>query len=417
MAGMVAFPLNPSLTASEIGPLLEQSDTKIAVSSTVFQEQLEMLGLQQIVYVENLDLPEGQLPTARRQPGLDEPIALLCTSGTTGSAKIVTLSERNLETCVLNKKAHGSEDTGSLRFILEIPFSSAYGIFIICAIALHADAIVRTPRVFTLGSLYQTIEQYSVTNIEGASLVIALMANSANEPTPYDIRSLRCCCFGGSGVSLEMQRTLQQSFPWVDFWMGYGMTEASPIIAKHSSRIPEGKLGSVGLPVDGTEVLIEAEGKKTREPHVRGEVVLRGPNVMLGYYKNEAETAKVIEGGWLHTGDIGYLDEDGYLYIIGRIKNVILSRGFTIYPEEVEACIMASGLAADCVVYGVPEPFGSERVCADIVAAYEGCTAQEVQDWCSLRLAGHKQPKRYQLVKEIQRTSTGKPVRPIGQPA
>lgn len=133
------------------------------------------------------------------------------------------------------------------------------------------------------------------------------------------------------------------------------MTEASPLIAQPFQDLPLDKLGSVGVPLPGVSVCLETESGRTSAPNQFGEILTRGPNVMLGYYEDEAATRDVLRDGWLHTGDIGYFDADGYLYVCGRKKNMILVRGFNVYPEEVEACLLSCPLVADCMIYGIEE--------------------------------------------------------------
>ena len=149
----------------------------------------------------------------------------------------------------------------------------------------------------------------------------------------------------------------------------------------------------------------------TSEPYIRGEIVVKGPNVMLGYYQNEEETRKILKNGFLYTGDIGYLDDEGYLYICGRKKNVIIVRGFNVYPEEVEACILDSRLAADCVVYGETDAGGDEFVCADIVPA-EQVREEDIRAYFRAHLSAHKQPRKIRLLSSIEKTATGKSRKP-----
>lgn len=129
---------------------------------------------------------------------------------------------------------------------------------------------------------------------------------------------------------------------------------------------------------------------------------------MLGYYENEEETNKVIKNGFLYTGDIGYLDEDGYLYICGRKKNVIMVRGFSVYAEEIESCILNSRLVRDCCVYGSRDELGNETVCADVVPASGQIGEEELRAYCRKHLSGYKQPRKIQVVEELEKTTTGK---------
>ena len=234
------------------------------------------------------------------------------------------------------------------------------------------------------------------------------MDKARGHAIPYDISALRYFGFGGSKIPDGTLERLSADFPSVRFWSGYGMTEASPLIAQPFQALPAEKLGSVGVPLPGVKVLLETETGRTDAPDCPGEIVVQGPNVMLGYYGDEAATREILRDGWLHTGDIGYFDRDGYLYICGRKKSMLLVRGFNVYPEEVEGRLLECPLVADCVVFGAEDQPGTETVCADIVPAAAGVTAEAVQNWCAAHLADYKRPRRIRLTARIEKTSTGK---------
>ncbi|MDR1599316.1 MAG: acyl--CoA ligase [Oscillospiraceae bacterium] len=411
--GLTVFPLSAASTRHEVEAMMEQSDTSTIITDYGFKKLLDGIeNLPNILYMEDMLTRPGEIPNPVNVEDC-EPLILLATSGTTGKAKIVTLSERNVESCVLDyleKMPHDRIGT-DIRYILGLPFPTAYGIFMLSAIIVRGFALALMPEPFTLDAFYRTIEERKATNYEGGALAITLMARNVGRAIPYDVTSLKYYAFGGSGVSRDMLVGLSRAMPWAEFWMGYGLTEAAPLITQARGHITEDKLGTVGLPARDMELMIEFEGERTAAPFVRGEVVVKAPNVMLGYYKNEAETARVIRDGWLHTGDAGWLDRDGYLYLCGRLRNIILVRGLTVYPEEVEACVMSSGLAEDCVVYGEPDSFGSERVCADVVPREDAVTAAAVEDWCAERLADFKRPERVTLAESVRKTANGKTAR------
>jgi long-chain acyl-CoA synthetase len=418
MAGMTVMPLSASLTSYEVDSLLGQTSTRILISSKSFLPLLsEIEDTPEIIYMEELPAPPGEPPQAV-YVDTDAPMLLLATSGTTGRAKIVVLSERNLGSCVLDYYGKMNFDIFAreqVRNILCTPFCSAYALFIISAIMRGGNTIVVPPFPFTLDSFYKAVDRYRITHYEGGAAAILLMERGIGREIPYDIRSLRYLGFGGSGVSGNALRRLVEEYPWMEFWQGYGLTEASPLVTKAYNSFPKEKLDSVGVAAKNMELRIEADGEKTQIPFVRGEIVVKAPSVMLGYYENEAETARVIRDGWLYTGDIGYLDEEGWLYLCGRVRNIILVRGFTVHPEEVETCILSSSLAADCVVYGESDDFGGECVCADVVPKSADVTADDIMIWCRDHLSAYKQPLRVRLTDAISKTSTGKTARTSGE--
>jgi long-chain acyl-CoA synthetase len=335
---------------------------------------------------------------------VDEPMVLLSTSGTTGKSKIVQLSENNVAAAVLGyMDKMDFDEIDEIRFILGTPFSTAYGIMVLSVCLIKSFPIVLIQDHFTLDAFYQTIQAHRATHYEGGAAVILTMEQMAGRPIPYDISSLRYVAFGGSKVSGNTIRKLFSAYPGVEFYQGYGMTEAAPLITKRPI-----KPNSVGLAIKGVKIAVEADGLITETPYIKGEIVVKGPNVMLGYYKDEAETNKTLKNGYLFTGDIGYLDEDGDLYICGRKKNLIIVRGFNVHPEEVEACISNSSLARDCLVYGRTDAFGIETVCADVVPLNPQTKQEEIRAYCRAHLAGYKQPEVIRFCDEIPKNTSGK---------
>ncbi|MDR0884701.1 MAG: acyl--CoA ligase [Oscillospiraceae bacterium] len=411
MGGLTVFPLSITLTEPEIAALLAQLNVQTVVTTKEHWSMFNSLdNPPKILCVEDIApcAVEALASVPATAPGT--PMVLLSTSGTYGKAKIVMLSEQNMVTCVqnhLDKMAHEKCEE-EIRYLLCTPFSSAYGMFILLFLALEGYTLVLMRETFTLDAFYRTIARYKVTHSETGTAAITLMAQNAWREIPYDITSARWYGFGGSGISKELLGQLRTSFPWAEFWPGYGMTETSPMVSKVNQHLPTSKLASVGTAVKSMTIMVEVDGVRTNAPFVQGEVVVKGTNVMLGYYENEAETAKMIRDGWLHTGDVGYLDEEKYLYICGRIKNIILVRGFTVYAEEVEACILSSGLAQACVVYGKPDGAGNEKVCAEIVPIAPGVTAESIQAWCSSHLAAYKCPQELILKDALDKTATEK---------
>ena len=421
LLGKTAFPLNVHLTPGEIMPLLEQADAHIMITSyrfrSVCDEVMVSMPSLQVIYTEECKEQRSMPLLYECCVELDLPMLLLTTSGSTGNAKLVPLTERNLETCVygyMDRMCYEDMKETEIRYLLATPFSSAYGLMILFACMIKGFPLIVLTEDFTLDTFYQAVQDHKVTHYEGGALVLLMMEQTARRPIPYDIHLLKYLGFGGSRISGETLRALLKKHPGIQLWQGYGMTEAAPLITKYSKTTSD-KLDSVGRAIDGVTLLIESDGVISDTPYINGEILVKGTNVMLGYYKNEAETEKVLKNDCLYTGDLGYLDEDGYLYINGRRKNVIIVRGFNVYPEEVEGCILNSLLVKDCVVYGEMDTQGNEIVCADIILA--DTTAehveilQEIRLYCKENLSDFKQPQRIRAVDNIKKTVAGKHVR------
>lgn len=413
--GKAVLPLNILMTGHEIVPILKQVLADTVITSVVFRELFEGLSTDEelwlnIIYMEEIDTIAGKAKMIAAATDEDRPMVLLNTSGTTGKSKIVSLSARNVESSVkgyLAKLELAEGEPDGIRLLLAVPFSSVYGIMILSACLMMALPLVLSEGEFTLSSFYQAIESCQITHYEGSASVILMLEQMAGRNIPYDIRSFRYLGFGGSKVSGNSIANVMNRYPQIEFSQGYGMTEASPLIAKR----PRGTIGkeeSAGTAIDGVEIAIETESGITGEPGVMGEILVKGPSVMLGYYDNKAETEAVIKQGYLHTGDIGYLDKEGFLYICGRKKNVMIVRGFNVYPEEVEACVQNSLLVKDCFAYGMTDDLGHEIVCLDVIPVHPDIREREIWEYCRSHLAEFKQPQRIIICESIKKNLSGK---------
>lgn len=415
MLGLTAFPLNTSMTQYEILPLLKQVSAHTVITTKTFDwlfEEIQICNLPnlQIIYIEDLSPVEYSVPPVIINITTTDPLVLLTTSGSTGRVRIVPLTEMNVEASTLgylDKMDFKHPPVNDVRYILATPFSTAYGLMILSACLMNSFPIILLGEGFTLDAFYKTAAKHKATHYEGGTSLPLLMARTASKIIPYDINLLRHFGFGGSKVSGDTLRLLQNAHPSASFWQGYGMTEAAPLITKYANTKSQ-KLDSVGTAIKGIEIAIVADGTVTNTPYMRGEIIAKGPNVMLGYYQNEVETNKVLKNGYLYTGDIGYLDEDGYLYICGRKKNVIIVRGFNVYPEEVESCILNSSLAKECIAYGETDIYGNEIVCADIVPINSDVQIEAIKSYCQTHLSRHKQPQKVQFVTTIKKVPSGK---------
>lgn len=414
-AGWMAFPLNPNLAQDELSALLKRVPVRSIFTQTALLSRCQAAAAvcdrpPEIVCVDQSAALPGPPPSIC-PVDQDAPMILLASSGSTGQAKLVQLSERNLSFNVstyLNHMGYEKYHDTDPRYVLGTPFFGIYGLLVIFSCVCRGFPLLPMADQFSLDALYRNTQALRLSHYEGGSLAAVLMDKALGRAIPYDISSLRYFGFGGSRVPDGTLERLSAAFPDIRFWSGYGMTEAAPLIAQPLQELPPDKLGSVGVPLPGITVRLQTESRVIHQPNQPGEIVVQGPNVMLGYYEDPAATCDILRGGWLHTGDIGYFDEDGYLYICGRKKNMILVRGFNVYPEEVETCLLRCPLVADCVVYGVQDKPGTETVCARVVPAAPGVSAEMLQSWCADHLAAYKCPRRIQLVRQLEKTSTGK---------
>lgn len=415
MLGMTAFPLNIFLTKYEIIPLLKRGSSNVIITSKVFDSMFKDIISHhitnlQIIYVEELHTEKCEELPAVISMNPNKTMVLLNTSGSTGKPKIVQLAEGNVEASALgyiDKMNFDKTNIDNIRYILATPFSSAYGLMILSVCFIKSFPIILLKEGFTLDTFYKMTQVHKATHYEGGSTVLQIMEQTITKPVPYNISSLKYFGFGGSTLSGSTLKTLCKNHPEIKFWQGYGMTESSPLITKYTNDKPK-KLESVGTAIKGVKISVVAEGIITNTPYIRGEIIVKGKNVMLGYYKNEEATHKVLKNGYLYTGDIGYLDEEGYLYICGRKKNIIIIRGLNVYPEEVESCILNSLLVKDCIVYKDTDHLGNEIIHADIIPINSKVQVENIKAYCKLHLSRYKQPQKIQFVNTIQKVASGK---------
>ena len=219
--------------------------------------------------------------------------------------------------------------------------------------------------------------------------------------------SLRLCASGGAPMPVELLRAFEQAFD-VRILEGYGLSETAPVVAFNQLQRPS-KPGTVGLPIFGVDVRCVDEHDNALPPGERGEVVVRGPNVMKGYYGRPDATAEAMRGGWFRTGDIGQFDADGYLSIVDRKKDMILRGGFNVYPREIEEVLMTHPAVALCAVIGVPDPRLGEEIKAVIVLRPGAAvTEEELTAWCREQMAAFKYPRIIEFRDALPMSATGK---------
>ena len=230
-----------------------------------------------------------------------------------------------------------------------------------------------------------------------------------NFPTAdqYDLSALKFCVSGGAAMPVEVMHAFNRKYN-VTILEGYGLSETSPVASfNHLDREP--KPGSIGIPIWGIEMrVVDGEGREVPNGEL-GEIVIRGHNVMKGYYKRPEATADAIRNGWFYSGDIAYRDDDGFFFIKDRVKDMIIRGGFNVYPREIEEVLYGHPAIAEAAVIGVPDPALGEEVKA-VVAFKPGqtATASEIIEYCKERLAAYKYPRFVEIRDTLPKTATGK---------
>jgi long-chain acyl-CoA synthetase len=332
---------------------------------------------------------------------------ILYTSGTTGTPKGVALSHANLESNA-RSAASLSELDRERWGVGVLPLSHSYGLTV-----MNAGHILGTRaallRWFNPEEVLRTIQEFRAESMSGVPTMFVYLLHYP-EASRYDTSSMRVWGSGAAPLPVEVVEPFEQRFGG-KLLEGYGLTEASPVVSAHRLSGVR-KLGSVGQPIPGVTVSIRDDEDRALAADEVGEVCVKGPNVMVGYYRNPEETAKTIRGGWLRTGDMGRLDSDGFLYIVERKKDLIIRGGFNIYPRDVEEALYAFPAVAEAAVIGRPDPWMGEEVVAFVVLKPgQPATADEVMSFCQSRLARYKCPKEIRFVDALPKSPVGKILR------
>lgn len=340
----------------------------------------------------------------------DDTAVILYTSGTTGKPKGAELSQSNISmnAMVANTLLRQTMDDVHL---LSLPLFHSFGQIVQMNSAFMVGAtLVLVPR-FDPDLALSMMEKYQVTIFAGVPTMYIALLNLPGADERHDMKAiaskLRLGVSGGAAMPVEVMRQFEQRFG-ISILEGYGLSETSPIATfsfLEFERIP----GCVGKAVWGTQVrIVDANGKLVSNG-VEGEVVVRGHNVMKGYYKRPEETSKAIRQGWFHTGDIGRMDEKGNLFIVDRLKDMIIRGGFNIYPREIEEVLMTHPSVAQVAVIGIPhEVHGEEVKAVLLLKAGHSVKPDEMIDWCKERMASYKYPRLVEVRQELPMTATGK---------
>lgn len=337
----------------------------------------------------------------------DDVAIMLHTSGTTSNPKKVMLTHKNLLTNIRSNVA-SLKLSDKDRCLIVLPM--CFGYCNTSQFLTHfylGGSIVIYDGIFVPTRFFFYIEKYGCTNTTCIPAMLYLITKG--KKSNYSLNSLRYLCFGGGTTSLDVLKKASKCLPDVGIVQTYGQTEASPRITCLLPRDSERKIGSVGRAIPGVCVKVVDENGKELPANCRGEIVVKGDNIMKGYYKRPEETSKVIRNGWLYTGDIGRFDDEGYLYVVGRIKNVIITGGLNIYPEEIEEVLRSHADVEEALVLPKQhEVLGEVPIAQVVVKKNSRVSTSELLDFCKKRLEIQKIPSEIIVVGKIEKTYNGK---------
>ncbi len=343
----------------------------------------------------------------------DELALLQYTGGTTGLAKGAMLTHRNLTANAVQCAAWMYQsEPGKEKTLGVLPFFHVYGMTVVMNYSVYMAATMILLPKFDAGQVLRTITEEKPTLFPGAPTMYVALINHP-DIEKYDLSSIKACLSGSAPLPIEVQERFEE-LTGGRLVEGYGLTEASPVT--HANPVwGRRKTGRIGLPWPDTECRIvnPETGEEVKQGEV-GELQVRGPQVMKGYWNRAEETEKVLRDGWLSTGDMAFMDEEGYFAIMDRKKDVIIAGGFNIYPRDVEEVLYEHPAIQEAAVVGVPDPYRGETVKAFIVLK-EGAqaTEEELDAYCRERLAAYKVPRLYEFRSELPKTTVGKILRRV----
>ncbi|KGA98142.1 long-chain fatty acid--CoA ligase [Alkalihalobacillus alcalophilus ATCC 27647 = CGMCC 1.3604] len=342
-----------------------------------------------------------------------EDLALIqYTGGTTGLAKGVMLTHRNLYVNTFQCKSWiYNVEEGKEKMLAALPFFHVYGMTVVMNLAvMNGFTSVLLPR-FNVKDVLKTIDKQKVTLFPGApTMYRAILLDPTKDN--YDLSSIKACISGAAALPLDTQEKFEK-VTGGKLVEGYGLTETAPV-ALANLIWGKRKSGSIGVPWPDTEVaIIKPDGEQADVKEV-GEVAVRGPQVMKGYWNHPVETEKTFLGDWLLTGDMGYMDEEGFFYIVDRKKDMIIAGGFNIYPREIEEVLFEHEAVGDVAIIGVADEYRGETVKAFVVKkdGYNP-TEKELDEHCRKHLAAYKVPRIYEFRDELPKTLIGKVLRRV----
>jgi acyl-CoA synthetase (AMP-forming)/AMP-acid ligase II len=426
-AGAVAVPINVRLHPEEVAFICQDCEARVLVATgeyaaSAFQArkqvpELQLVGVESIAGALDYEtlLSAADPVTIDAEVDPDDLAWLFYTSGTTGKPKGAMLTHRNLLAMLMNYFADVYPLTPEDVVLHAAPLTHGSGLFGLPAIAKGATSVILHTPSFDPQTVFTLIQHLRVTTIAFlAPTQIKMMLNGPYQS--YDLSSLHCIPYGGGPMYVEDMKQAVEAFGPVLVQI-YGQGEAPMTISylrreehvTHGDPVAERRLASAGIPRTDVEVRIVDDDDHEVAIGEIGEIVARGIVVMAGYWDRPDATAETLRGGWLHTGDIGMMDAQGYLYLLDRKKDMIISGGNNIYPREIEEVLLKHPAIYEVAVIGVPDPLWGESVKV-IIALRSGMTVteEEVNALCRQHLASYKKPRTVEFVPELPKSAYGK---------
>jgi long-chain acyl-CoA synthetase len=436
--GAIVTQINPMYVEREIEHILNDSGAEtIVVYAAVYERVKAVLpdsNLKTVVVVDFGDEPDGldaghhsfgnflsvdadPAPDVEIDPAEDV-AALQYTGGTTGVSKGAMLTHRNLVANLqqaIDVFVRNPDQFTGRRCVGALPFFHIYGLtcVMLFGIRLGVEQVL-LPR-FEVGEALAVFENARPTMFSGVPTMYMALLASGEDLRKHHLHDVMIFNSGGSALPVNLKRSFEERVG-KPLFEGYGLSEASPVTHNNPPFLGEGREGSIGIPVPSTDAkIVDVETGETEMPvGESGELIVKGPQVMKGYLNMPEETARTLKDGWLHTGDVAKMDEDGYFYIVDRKKDMIVASGYNVYPREVEEVLFEHPDVAEAVAIGVPDDYRGESVKVFVVKRSGATTTEEeILTFCKERLAPYKAPRAVEFRDDLPKSAVGKLLRRV----
>ncbi|MBW2983536.1 AMP-binding protein [Candidatus Woesearchaeota archaeon] len=416
-AGAVFNPINPDLTADELKYIINNAETKVLFVndenlSKINRIKKELKTVKHLLtvnnYVNEIDNFSNKLGAV--DVGLNDPVLLMYSSGTTGHPKGIILTQGNMlhEGYSLARALKFNKKTISM---VSNPLFFSGGLFPAFMSAFSAGGTIVLNRKFSKSKFWQRIEKYRANSTYVVPTMLSILLNPPEDISKYDLKCLKWIGCGAAPLAIDLLKKFEETFN-ATIHDCYGLTENSAIVSVSPIDLNERRIGSIGLPLDINEIKIFDKDDNELPPGKEGEIVARGPNIFKEYLKLPDKTKETLKNGWLHTGDLGYKDKDGYLYISGRVKELIIRGGVNIGPREIDDILYKHEAVADAATIGVPHNIYGEEIASYVILKKEKKTTEkELIDFCKKYLAEFKCPKSIVFTDDIPKGPSGKLLR------
>jgi long-chain acyl-CoA synthetase len=421
-SGHVVTPMSVLLTPREARYIITDSRMDVifvtATLAPVIEEailgmtrapEIVVVGARDERHTDFLDFVDTEFKAVFKSIHADQHMLTLYTSGTTGPSKGVMISDRNMRAQIemLGKAFDANEGK---RILCVLPLFHAYALNAIVGMAIRNRVTIVLHSHFDPAACANSLANDNIHWFAGVPTMYGMLLDQGRQNPDLKFNALEVCLTGGAAMNSDVLTGFEDRFA-IPIYEGYGLTEATVSVASNGPGYNKHRPGSVGCPYEGVDIkVVDADGNTVPNGQT-GEILVRGQNLMLGYLNRPIETAKVMSGDWLLTGDLGYRDADGFCFIVGRSKDLIIKSGYNIVPLEVEEILRSANSVRDAVVVGIPDAMRGERILASLIlepGVSEQTARVEIEQTVTSLLSRYKHPNEYNFVQKFPIGGSGK---------